>query len=88
MSTFRIDLTRRAAKALDAIDKPQRRRVLAVIDGLADDPRPPRCVKLTGRENQWRVRAGNYRVIYEVHDDRLLVLVVEVGHRSEIYRSQ
>ena len=87
MSTFRIDLTRRAAKSLDAIDKPQRRRVLVVIDGLATDPRPPGCAKLTGRENQWRVRAGNYRVIYEVHDDRLLVLVVDVGHRSEIHRS-
>lgn len=87
MSTFRIDLTRRAAKSLDRIDKLQRRRVLLVIDGLANDPRPPGCVKLTGRENQWRVRIGNHRVIYEVHDDRLLVLVVDVGHRSEIYRS-
>lgn len=87
MSMFRIDLTRRAAKSLDAIDKPQRRRLLVLIDGLATDPRPLGRVKLTGRENRWRVRAGNYRVVYEVHDDRLLVLVVDVGHRSEIYRS-
>lgn len=84
--TYRIDLTRRAAKALDGIDKPQRRRVMAVIDGLASDPRPPRCVKLSGRDNQWRVRAGDYRVVYEVHDAQLLVLVIEIGHRSEIYR--
>ena len=83
---YRIDLTRRAAKALDEIDKPQRRRVIAVIDRLATDPRPPRCVKLSGRDNQWRVRAGDYRVLYEVHDDRLLVLVIELGHRSDIYR--
>lgn len=84
--SYRIDLTRRAAKALDGIDKPQRRRVMAVIDGLIADPRPPRCVKLAGRENQWRVRAGDYRVVYEVHDDRLLVLVIEVGHRSNTDR--
>lgn len=83
---YRLDLTRRAAKALDAIDKPRRRRVMAVIDGLAADPRPPQCVKLSGSRNEWRVRAGDYRVLYAVHDDRLLVLVIEVGHRSEIYR--
>lgn len=59
---------------------------MAVIDGLASDPRPPRCVKLSGRDNQWRVRAGDYRVVYEVHDAQLLVLVIEIGHRSEIYR--
>ncbi len=83
---YRIDLTRRAAKALDAIDKPHRRRVMAVIDRLAENPRPPQCVKLSGQANEWRVRAGDYRVVYEVHDDRLLVLVIEIGHRSAVYR--
>lgn len=82
----RIDLTRRAAKALDAIDKPHRRRVMAVIDRLAENPRPSQCVKLSGQANQWRVRAADYRIVYEVHDDRLLVLVIEVGHRSAVYR--
>lgn len=75
--SYRIDLARRAAKALDAIDKPQRRRVMAVIDRLSENPRPPQCVKLSGQENEWRVRAGDYRVVYEIHDDHLLVLVVE-----------
>lgn len=83
---YRIDLTRRAATALDAIDKPQRRRVMAVIDRLADNPRPREAVKLSGRANEWRVRAGDYRAVYEVHDDHLLVLVIEIGHRSAIYR--
>lgn len=83
---YRIDLTRRAAKALDAIDKPHRRRVMAVIDRLMDEPRPPQSVKLSGRDDEWRVRAGDYRVVYEVQDDRLLVLVIELGHRSAIYR--
>lgn len=83
---YRIDLTRSAAKALDAIDKPHRRRVMAVIDRLSGDPRPPQSVKLSARDNEWRVRAGDYRVVYEVHDDRLLILVIEVGHRSAVYR--
>lgn len=84
--SYRIDMTRRAAKSLDAIDKPQRRRVMAVIDRLAENPRPAKCVKLSGQDNEWRVRAGDYRVVYQVHDDRLLVLVVEIGHRSAVYR--
>lgn len=86
--TYRIDLGRRAAKALDAIDAPQRRRIMAAIDRLSDNPRPAGCVKLTGRTNEWRVRVGDYRVVYEIHDDRLLVLVIEVGHRSAIYRER
>lgn len=85
--SYHLDLSRRAAKALDNLDKPQRRRVLAVIDRLAEDPRPPGCTKLSDRDDEWRVRAGDYRVVYEIHDDRLLVLVVDVGHRSKIYRS-
>lgn len=84
--SYHIDLTRRAAKSLDAIDKPQRRRVMAVIDRLAENPRPAQCVKLSGQHNEWRVRAGDYRVVYQVHDNRLLVLVVEIGHRSTVYR--
>lgn len=84
--SYRIDLTRRAAKSLDAIDKPQRRRVMAVIDRLAENPCPAQSVKLSGQVNEWRVRAGDYRVVYQVHDDRLLVLVVEIGHRSTVYR--
>lgn len=80
--TYRIDLARRAAKALDAIDKPHQRRVMAVIDRLADDPRPPQAVKVSGRDNEWRVRAGDYRVVYEVHDSRLLVLVIEEIRRA------
>lgn len=86
--SYRIDLTRRAAKGLDSIDLPHRRRVMAVIERLAADPRPPHCVKLSGHDNAWRVRAGDYRIVYEVHDDRLLVLVIEIGHRSTVYRRQ
>lgn len=84
--SYRIDLTRRAARALDAIDKPHRRRVMAVIGRLGENPRPPQCVRLSGQANGWRVRAGDYRVLYEVRDDHLLVLVIEIGHRSTVHR--
>ena len=57
-----------------------------MIDCLADDPRSPGCIKLTGRNNAWRVQARDYRVVYEIHDEWLLVLVVDVGHRSQVYR--
>ncbi|RLE22907.1 MAG: type II toxin-antitoxin system RelE/ParE family toxin [Acidobacteria bacterium] len=53
--------------------------------GLTENPRPPGCRKLSGRP-AWRIRIGSYRVIYEIHDDRLLVFVVAIGARREIYR--
>jgi mRNA interferase RelE/StbE len=56
------------------------------IRALADDPRPPGCEKLSGLE-QYRVRQGVYRIVYEIADKRLLVVVVRVGHRREVYRS-
>ncbi len=64
---------------------PDRDRIIDSIRGLAHDPRPQGVKKLTGRAG-WRIRVGNYRVIYEIHDDRLLILVVSVGHRQDVYR--
>jgi len=75
-----------AFKALGKIDKADRRRVLARIERLADDPRPSGAAMLKGRHGDWRIRAGDYRVIYTIQDDMLLVLVIEMGHRSTIYR--
>ncbi len=57
------------------------------IAALADDPRPPGCEKLSGLE-RYRVRQGAYRIIYEIEDDRLVVLVVRVGNRREVYRTR
>jgi len=53
---------------------------------LRDDPRPPGCVKLTGADDLWRIRVGQYRVVYTIRDDELLVLVVRVAHRRDVYR--
>ena len=83
--TYRIEVSRRAAKAVTSLDKPLRRKILAAIEGLAGNPRPAGCKKLAGQE-AWRIRVGDYRVIYEIHDQVLLVIVVDLGHRREIYR--
>lgn len=64
----------------------QRRRIQAAIDRLAEEPRPPGVRALKGRPGEMQIRVGDYRVVYTIHDDHLLVLVVEVGHRREVYR--
>jgi mRNA interferase RelE/StbE len=83
--TYRIEVSRRAAKAVTSLDKPLRRKILAAIEGLAGNPRPAGCKKLAGQE-AWRIRVGDYHIIYEIHDQVLLVIVVDLGHRREIYR--
>jgi mRNA interferase RelE/StbE len=83
--TYRVEISRRAAKAVSSLDKALRRKILAAIEGLSGNPRPVGCKKLAGQE-AWRIRVGDYRVVYEIHDQTLLVLVVDIGHRREIYR--
>jgi mRNA interferase RelE/StbE len=79
-------LTRRAQRQYDALDRPVRKRLNRDIEALAKDPRPPGSIRLAGGHGLLRIRVGDWRVIYEVHDDEVLVLVVELGHRREIYR--
>ena len=83
--TYRIEISRRAAKAVVSLDKPHRRKILAAIDALSGNPRPVGCKKLAGQQ-AWRIRVGEYRIIYEIHDQVLLVFLVDIGHRREIYR--
>ncbi len=68
------------------MDRTAQKRVQAAIELLAEEPRPTGAKKLVGGDGEWRVRTGDYRIVYETHDDVLLVLVVAVGHRREIYR--
>ena len=86
MARYRIDVDHAAAKALAGFDTRIRIRLTAAIDTLADDPRPSRSIKLAGGSGEWRIRVGDYRIVYEIHDGRLLVLVVRVAHRREVYR--
>ena len=83
--SFTVEILRVAQKQLAKIDRKHRQRLYEAIRELAANPRPNGCKKLSGR-NAWRIRVGAFRVIYEIHDDRLVVLVVVVGNRKDVYR--
>jgi len=74
------------AKAIGKLDRSTSRRLVNAIGELARDPRPPGCVQLKGGDGELRIRIGDYRVVYDVKDDELVVLVLRVGHRREVYR--
>lgn len=82
---YTLVIERRAQKALARIEQRDRGRIADAIRGLALDPRPRGVKKLTGRD-AYRLRVGEYRILYEIEDDQLVVLVVDLGHRREIYR--
>ena len=81
--TYRIEIAPAAVRQLRKLDPTARRRVQAAIELLADQPRPSGATKLVGGDREWRVRTGDHHIVYEVHDDVLLVLVVAVGHRRD-----
>ena len=81
-----IEIARDALRTLSKLDKPVRRRIQAAIDRLGEDPRPAGAVALRSMHGYLRLRVGDYRIIYEVQDHRLLVLIVELGHRREVCR--
>lgn len=86
MASYELAFKKSVAKDLRVFPKQDVKRIMQRIRSLADDPRPAGCEKLSGQE-RYRVRQGTYRIIYEIADDRLIVLVVKVGHRREVYRS-
>ncbi len=83
---YRVLLERTAEKALRRLSADVHDRVITAIQGLANNPRPPGCRKLTGSENDWRIRVGDYRILYEIADHIRVVRVNRVGHRRGIYR--
>ena len=83
---YRIELTRDALGALAKLDKPVRRRIQGAIDKLAADPRPAGMIALRGAPGAFRIRVGDYRIIYSLRDDLLVIVVVDVGHRRDVYR--
>lgn len=86
--SYRVEVSPAAARQLRRLDHQARRRMQAGLELLAQDPRPHGARMLVGGDGAWRVRTGDYRIIYEIHDSVLLVLVVAVGHRREIYRDR
>ena len=84
MAKYKIEVKKSAVKELESIPSNDLKRILAKIEMLADDPRPVGCIKLTGEEI-YRIRQGNYRILYTIEDDILTVFIVKVGHRRDVY---
>ena len=83
---YRIEVKPQAEKALAKIPNPHKRRIVKAIDGLAREPRPAGSVKLSGADDAYRVRVGDYRIVYEIVDMVLIVYIVRVAHRKDAYR--
>lgn len=83
---FQIIVERSAEKDLKRIAAEVRPKLASAIRSLADDPRPPGCRKLVGAENDWRIRVGTYRVIYEIADEIRIVRIFRIRHRKDSYR--
>jgi mRNA interferase RelE/StbE len=82
---YRLEYEPGVLRSLGRLAKHVQRRILARLETLRDNPRPPGSIKLTG-ENAYGIRVGDYRVIYTIFDDRLLVLVIDIGHRRDVHR--
>jgi mRNA interferase RelE/StbE len=86
MARYVVEFRRSAEKDLRRLDPVIQRRVLRAVDSLTDNPRPGGCRKLQGSDNAFRIRAGDYRVVYTVDDSVLIVAIERVRHRGEVYR--
>lgn len=85
---FQVSFERAADRALDSLPKRDCARVLSKIESLERDPRPTGAKKLVGETDVWRIRVGDYRVIYRVKDAELVILIIKIGHRREVYRGR
>lgn len=85
MARYELRFKNSVAKDLRALPKSDVAKVLERIDALRDDPRPPGSEKLSAQE-RYRIRQGSYRILYELEDQEVIVTVVKVGHRREVYR--
>ena len=83
--SYQIVIPKPAQKQLDSISKIERDRLILTLRSLADDPRPNGVKKLKGYDNTYRVRGGDYRIIYEIKDRELIVLLLSVSHRKDAY---
>ena len=86
MEKYKVSIKRSAVKEIEAIpQKKERQRIIRRIGQLAEDPRPPGANKLSGND-KYRIRQGSYRIVYSIEDNELIVVVVKVGHRKNVYR--
>ncbi len=85
MASYSLEIKRSGAKELATLPKRDRTRIITRIQALAHEPRPEGCEKLSGQQ-RYRVRKGDYRILYQIHDDVLTVMVVRIAHCREVYR--
>ena len=86
MECYNIEWRPSTKKDLKKISKTEVPKIIKAVENLSDQPRPPGSTKLSGSDLTYRIRVGDYRVIYEIHDEIILVEVVKVGHRKDVYR--
>jgi mRNA interferase RelE/StbE len=87
LARYRVYIKRSASQELEAVaQKTDRRRLIVRIQALAEEPRPARCEKLAGYDDRYRVRQGDYRIVYAVDDTEKVVTIFKIGHRREVYR--
>lgn len=86
--SYKVEILKGAFKQLKKLSTEVQERIQIKIDELATEPRPNSVKKLKGQENTYRIRVGDYRILYEIFDDVLLVTVVEIGHRSKVYKDE
>ena len=85
MSSYRVALASSAEKELNGLPKKEITRIMARLERLVSLPRPPGCKKLKGGENEWRIRAGDYRIVYVINDAARTVDVTRIAHRRDVY---
>ena len=85
--SYAIELTPRARKFLNQVPRKIAGQIVAKLELLIDEPRPRGCEKLKPERNRFRIHSGNYRIIYEVQDKVLVILVIKIGHRQDVYKN-
>ena len=85
MATYEVQISRTAERQLGRLDRTTRGRVAAAMFALAENPRPRGCRKLLGYDDVFRVRVGTYRLLYSVSDDAVVIVILKVGHRRDVY---
>ena len=82
---YKVEFTKGAVRQIKKLPVQDIPKIVAKAESLAENPRPFDCTKLTDKDNLWRVRVGNYRIIYQIKDEKLVVTVIRVGHRRDVY---
>ena len=86
MASYELEISRSAEKQLQKLPREDQQRIVTAILPLAENPRPRGCRKLTGYSDVFRIRVGRYRVLYSLSSSRLVIIVLKIGHRRDVYR--